>query len=186
MEQLATARPLARPDAVVPAFETPAARCYHLPPGGAAPAGTEVVMPLPDATRLAYAPRGNEGVVAVELPVDPLLRGNAFSPLHQSAITQVALLSVAAARRVDVGPESERVFVILRGLGLVFLDNGDTFRIEPGTWAFIPAGEAARLWAQGPEDLLAIALQPAGQRAERRTLAGELAKLKERRAPGAP
>lgn len=186
MESLATARPLARPDTVVPAFETPAAACYHLPPGAAAPSGCEVVVPLPDATRLAYLPRAAQASVAVEVPIDPLLRGNAFRPLHQSAATLVAALSVAAARRVDVGPESERIFLVLRGIGLLFLDNGDTFRLEPGTWAFVPAGEGARLWAQGPEDLLAVALQPAGQKVERRTLAGELAKLKARKDPAPP
>ncbi|MEA3199110.1 MAG: hypothetical protein QOE90_538, partial [Thermoplasmata archaeon] len=172
METLVTARPLPGPGS---SFETPAATCYHLAPGAAAPPGTEVVVPLPDATRLAYAPRGAGPGLAVEVPLDPRLRGNAFVPIHQSTATLAAALSVAAARRLDTGPESERVLVVLRGLGLVFAQNGDTFRVEPGSFAFAPAGEPLRVWAQGPEDLLAVVLQPVGAAVARRSLAGELA-----------
>jgi hypothetical protein len=176
VEQLAVARPLAAPDAAKPAFETPAARGFRLPPGGPVPAGCEIVATLPDATRFAYAPRAEAPAEAREVALDPLLRGNAFRPLHESATTLAAALSVAGGRRLDTGPESERVLLFLRGNALLFLDNGDTFRAEPMHWAFVPAGEPLRVWAQGPEDALALVVQPRGPPVERRTLAGELAK----------
>lgn len=174
METLATARALPGPSPQ-PAFETPAAVCYHLPAGGALPDGAEIVVQLPDATRFAYAARAAPGP-GVEVAVDPLLRGNAFKPVHASATTLAAVLSLAASRRMDMGPESERVLLVLRGRGLVSLDNGDAHRVEPMTWAFVPAGEPARLWSQGPDDVLALVVQPQGQREEKRTLAGEIAK----------
>ena len=180
LESLVTARPLAAPDAARAAFETPAAVCYHLPAGAPAPGGVEVVVPLPDATRFAYAPRSGGAGLAIEAPVDALLRGNAFRPIHQSATTLAATLSIAAGRRLDTGPQSERVLLVMRGLGLAFAQNGDTFRVEPGSFAFAPAGEPLRVWAQGPEDLLAVVLQPVGEPVARRSLAGELAKLRQK------
>jgi len=175
VETLPAARPLPPPDATAPAFGTPAALCYHLPAGGAAPQGCEIVMPLPDATRFAYASRAAPGD-GREVVVDPLLRGNAFRPLHESATTLAAALSIAGGRRLDTGPESERVILVLRGHGLLFAQNGDALRVEPGHWGFAPAGEPLRVWAQGPEDVLALVVQPKGAPAERRTLASELAK----------
>jgi hypothetical protein len=56
------------------------------------------------------------------------------------------------------------------------MENGDTHRFAPGWAGVVPPGEPARVWAQGPEDVLAVVMQPAGQREEKRTLAGELAK----------
>lgn len=140
--------------------------------------GAEVVLPLPDGRVIGYAPEGESPAAAAELAIDPFLRGNQFRVLHQSPRTLVALLSIAAGRRVDTGPESERVFVFLRGPGLVFAENGDTMRFAPGMAAVVPAGEPAKLWAQGPEDALLVVLQPAGQRVERRTLKSELEKRK--------
>ena len=182
METLAAARPFAAPDAAAPAFETPAARVFLLPPGGALPEGTEAVVLLPDATRVAYVSRAAPGA-AVEIAPDPFLRGNKFQPVHASATTLGAMLSIAAGRRLDTGPESERVLLILRGVGLVFLDNGDTMRIEPGSWAFVPGGEPARVWSQGPDDMLAVVIQPRGPPVEKRTLAGELAKRRATQGP---
>jgi mannose-6-phosphate isomerase-like protein (cupin superfamily) len=79
---------------------------------------------------------------------------------------------------METGPQSERVFVILRGTGLVFLENGDQLRFGPGDAAVVPAGEPARVWAQGPDDVLAVVLQPRGEAAPRRTLAGEIRRLR--------
>jgi quercetin dioxygenase-like cupin family protein len=137
----------------------------------------EATLFLADGTPVSYTLRAAGEPARAELKVDPMLRGNAFKPLHDSARAQAALLSVAASRRMESGPQSERAFVILRGSGLVFLENGDTMRIAPGDVAIVPAGEPARLWAQ-TDDLLVVALQPKGQDAPRRTLAGELRRLK--------
>jgi mannose-6-phosphate isomerase-like protein (cupin superfamily) len=175
VETLPTVRPLAAPDTARPALETPAAICHHLPAGGAAPDGCELVVPLPDATRFAYACRAATSETR-EVAIDPFLRGNAFRPLHESATTLAAMLSVAAGRRLDTGPESERVLLVLRGQGLLFLQNGDTLRAGTLDLVFAPAGEPLRVWSQGPDDLLALVVQPQGAPAERRTLAGELAK----------
>lgn len=133
-------------------------------------ASFEVGVPLPDGRVVGYG--AGAGVV---LSVEPL-SGNAFRPMHQSSTTLAALLSIAAGRRMETGPESERVLVFLRGNGLVFLQNGDEMRFRAGDAALLPAGEPARVWAQGPEDVLAVVLQPAGQTAVRRTLKGELEK----------
>lgn len=158
------------------AVETTHARGYLLPPAGPLPEGCDFAFGLPGALRFAYVPRTGGDAPAHEAEVDPFLRGNQFKPLHQSARTLAALLSIAAARRVETGPESERLFVFLRGTGLLFQENGDTHRFAPGWAGVVPAGEPARVWAQGPEDALLVVMQPAGQREERRTLAGELAK----------
>lgn len=142
---------------------------------GAAPPETfEVALALPDGRIVAYVARGAAGLTLAPEP----LAGNAFRPVHESDATQVALLSIAAARRLETGPESERVLVFLRGRGLVFLQNGDALPYAAGDVALLPAGEPARVWAQGPEDALALVVQPKGERAERRTLAGELARLR--------
>jgi hypothetical protein len=182
VEELPAARPFGVPDASQPAFETPASRVLLLPPGGPLPEGCEAFVPLPDATRVAYVSRAAPGS-AVEIAPDPFLRGNKFVPVHASATTLGALLSIAAGRRLDTGPDSERVLLILRGKGLVFLDNGDTMPVEAGWWAFVPGGEGARVWSQGPDDMLAVALQPRGPPVERRTLAGELAKRRAAQEP---
>lgn len=166
-----------------PAVETPHARGYLLPAAGAPPRGADVVFGLPGALRFAYVPAGEPVPAPREVELDPFLRGNAFKPIHQGPRTLAALLSIAASRRLETGPESERLLVFLRGRGLLFMENGDTLPFEPGWAGVVPPGEPARVWAQGPEDVLAVVLQPAGQRAERRTLAGELAKLKADRQP---
>jgi quercetin dioxygenase-like cupin family protein len=142
--------------------------------------GFEVGVPLPDGRVAGYG-RGAGALLAVEP-----LAGNAFRPLHASDATLAALLSIAAGRRMETGPESERVLVFLRGAGFVFLQNGDALRFAPGDAALLPAGEPARVWAQGPEDVLAVVLQPQGGRAERRTLKGELEKRRQAAARAPP
>lgn len=167
-----------QPSADAPLVESTHSRAFLLPPSAAVPTGCDVVLPLPDGPRLAYvptAPAPGEHA-AVEVAVDPFVRGNQFKPLHQSERALSALLSIAASRRLDTGPESERLFVFLRGRGLVFMENGDTHRFEPNTLALIPAGEPAGVWSQGPEDVLAVVFQPRGGRVERRTLRGEIEK----------
>lgn len=175
MDPLARVVPLAQAGLVI---ESPFARVHHLAPSTSVPPGTEVLVALPTGARVAYEPVAPGEAAQRELPVDPMMRGNSFTPLHDSPRALAAALSVAAGRRVETGPESERVLVILRGVGLVFQENGDTHRFEAGNLAFLPAGEPARLWAQGPEDVLAVALQPNVARAQRRTLAGEVARRK--------
>lgn len=157
-------------------LETAQSRSHIAAATGALPEGTDVAFALPDGRRFAYAPSAAGAGPPREVAVDPFVRGNQFRPLHQSERSLAALLSIAAGRRLETGPESERVLVFLRGHGLVFLENGDTYRFEPGTLVCVRPGEPARVWAQGPEDALAVVLQPAGVRAEKRTLAGELAK----------
>lgn len=164
----------ALPSADAPALATTHGRAYVLPASGALPPGADLVVALADGARFAYACEG--GGPAREASVDPFLRGNAFKPLHDSAHAQAALLSIAASRRLQTGPESERLFVFLRGSGMMFLENGDVHRFDAGFLGVAPAGEPAKLWAQGPEDVLALVVQPKGERAERRTLAGELAR----------
>jgi hypothetical protein len=156
--------------------ETPHARGFLVPPLGPLPEGCDLVFGLPAALRFAYVPRTPAAAPAHEAEVDPFLRGNHFRPLLQSPRTLAALLSIAAGRTLQTGPESERLLVFLRGTGLLFMENGDTHRFAPGWAGVVPPGEPARVWAQGPEDVLAVVMQPAGQREERRTLAGELAK----------
>src|SRR5207249_5635337 len=130
-------------------------------PRDAPPEGAEVLLRLSSLDVAAYVPRGGgTGAPAAEIAPDPLLRGNAFRVAHESPRTLAALVSVAAGRRMESGPESDRLFLVLRGSGLVFLQNGETLRFAPLDAIFVPAGEPARLWAQGPEDLLAVALQP--------------------------
>lgn len=151
-----------------------------LPPEGPALGGRlvvgasafEVAVPLPDGRVVGYVRGGDARRV---LAVEPLA-GNAFRPLHSSPTTLAALLSVAAGRRLEMGPESERVLVYLRGTGLVFLANGDAQKFNAGDASLLPAGEVARVWAQGPGDVLAVVVQPQGPPAERRTLKGELEK----------
>lgn len=173
MEELPRVAPF--PAGPGPIDRTPHARLHLLAPSDAPPADTDALVPLADGSRVAYVPQAPGGP-ATELKVDPFLRGNAFVKLHESPRALAALLSIAAARRMDAGAESERVFVFLRGTGLLSLENGDVHRFEPNTLAIVPAGFAARLWAQGPEDVLAVVLQPRGVAAEKRTLASEIAK----------
>lgn len=176
VETLTRTLPLPATGKGAPVVETPHARAYVLAPSESVPTDTEVIFTLPSSARFAYAPRADAAGTLHELTLDVMLRGNAFKPLHESPRALAAILSIAQSRRLETGPESERVFVFLRGSGLVFLENGDTHKYEPNTLAFVPAGEPARVWAQGPHDTLAIVLQPNVARAERRTLAGEIAK----------
>lgn len=169
----------ARPSPDAPIVASAHTRVFVVGPAAPLPAGTDAVIELPDGQRFAYAPVAAGGE-ARTLAIDPFVRGNSFKPLHESERALAAQLSIAAGRRVETGPESERLLLVLRGAGLVFVENGDALRIEPNHVALIPAGEPARVWAQGPEDMLAIVFQPRGQQAKRRTLAGEIAK---RRAP---
>lgn len=180
MDDLAAVAPLPPRPTAAPVLESPAARVYLLAPGAAPPEGTDALLPLPDGARIAYAPKEGAADAPAQLDIDPFIRGNAFHPLHASARAESALVSIAASRRMDAGPESERVFVGLRGKALLSLENGDVHKIEPNTVAFVRAGESARVWAQGPEDFLAVVFQPRHERAERRTLASEIAK---RRSP---
>lgn len=177
MDEQARTFPLPeRPSLETPCVETPHARGYLLPPAGPLPEGCDLAFGLPGALRFAYVPSAPGEAARHEVEVDPFLRGNQFRPLHQSARSLAALLSIAGGRRLETGPESERLLVFLRGSGLLFMENGDTHRFEPGHAGVVPPGEPAKIWAQGPEDVLAVVMQPAGQRQERRTLAGELAK----------
>lgn len=159
-------------------FDTPHARVTLLGVDEDAPAGVDVRVVLADGRQLAYAPTtpgADEGATVVP---DPLFGGNAFRPRHQSLRSLAAELSIAAGRRLETGPESERVLIVLRGAGLVFLENGDTHRFEPGDAVLVPAGEPARVWAQ-EEDVHAVVLQPAGAAVARRTLAGEIARRRD-------
>ena len=167
-----------RPDALVPFIETSTTRVFLLALGTPAPPGTDALVEMPDGARVAYAPRAPGGPPAA-LAIDPMLRGNQFRPLHESPRALAALLSLAASRRLDTGPESERVFLFLRGPGLLSLENGDALRFGPGSVGVVPAGEPARLWAQGPEDVLAVAFQPRAPPRPRRTLSGEIAKRRD-------
>ena len=169
-----------RPDALVPFVETTHSRAFLLAPGTQVPDGADAVLHLPDGARFVYVPRAPSAAPPATLAVDPMMRGNAFRPLHQSERALAAQLSIAAARRVDTGPESERLFLFLRGPGLISLENEEVLRFGPMTLAVVPAGEPARLWAQGPEDVLAVVFQPRGLPEVRRTLAGEIAKRRPR------
>jgi len=150
---------------------------HRVGPADRLPPHTSVCFGLPDATRFAYVAQaaGAESASdapAHELGVDAFLSGNQFRPLHDDAMMLAAQLCIAGGRRLDMGPESERVVVGLRGHGMVFTENGDTHNFRLGSIAILPAGEPARLWAQGPEDLVAIVMQPkTGAPAGRRTLA---------------
>lgn len=162
--------------------QTPHSRSLLLAPGEPAPAGYDALVVLADGRRLAYAPTLEGPDAGTEVMPDPLMRGNAFVPAHQSARSLAALLSIAVTRRLETGPESERAMVFLRGKGLVFFQNGDTLKFEAGTFVVVPPGWPAAIWSQGPEDALAVVFQPQGQQVERRTLAGEIAR---RRQPSA-
>lgn len=159
-----------------PVLETAHARAYRLAPGASLPEGTDVAFTLRDGTTFAYAPAAAAAAAPALVRVDPFLKGNHFQPLHESPRALAALISVAQQRRVEMGPESERLVVFLRGHGLVFLENGDTMKWAEGFVALLPAGIPARVWAQGPDDMLAVVLQPTGSREPRRTLASEIAK----------
>lgn len=144
------------------------------------PRECEVTLTLADGSRAAYSPVSPGDGAARELDLDLLQRGNAFHALHESPRALAAQLSIAAGRRMESGPESERMFLFLRGNGLVFLENGDTQRFEPQNATLAPAGEAIRIWAQGPEDVLAVVLQPRMPPAAKRTLASEVAARRQR------
>lgn len=157
-------------------LQTPHSRCVLLDVGEPAPPGFDLVVVLADGRRLAYEPALAGPDSGAELVPDPLLRGNAFLPVHESDRSLAAFLSIAASRRVATGPESERIVVIFRGVGMVFLENEDLLKFEPGTVLALPPGDPARVWSQGPDDVLAAVLQPKGVTAPRRTLASEIAK----------
>lgn len=170
------ARTLALPDpGAAPVVETPHARAYRVGPDAPLPPAADVEFTLADGTRFVYAPSQGEAPCA-RVQVDPFRKGNHFERLHESPRSLAALVSLAQQRRVEMGPESERLVVFLRGHGLVFLENGDTHKWAEGYVAILPAGIPARVWAQGPDDMLAVVLQPQGSQAPRRTLAGEIAK----------
>ena len=159
-------------------LESPHATLHLVRPAAPLPPGCDVAVLLPDLSRAAYVPRAPGEGARVEVAPDPFVRGNSFRPLHESPRSLAALVSVAAGRTMTSGPESERVLVFVRGSGLVFLQNGDALKFGPMDAALLPAGEPARVWAQGPEDALAVALQPRMDAEPRRTLAGEVARLK--------
>jgi quercetin dioxygenase-like cupin family protein len=173
MADAARVETLGDPPAVVAGAH---ARLHVLAPGATLPAGAACAFALADGRQVAFEPRppAAPATAPERLAIDETLRANAFRPLHESRSALAALVSVAAGRRLESGPESERALVALRGRGLVFLDNGDALRFQAGDVVLLPAGEPARLWAQGPEDVLAVALQPPAPAAERRTLASEL------------
>lgn len=107
------------------------------------------------------------------------LTGNAFVPLYESERSACALFHVEAGRRMHTGPESERTFLFLGGTGLVFLEEGTTVPIRAGDVAVLAPGYPARIWARGPEPLSGVVFQPVMERAERRSLRGELTRLKD-------
>lgn len=154
-------------------------RCLLLEPGAPAPEGFDVLVVLHDGRRLAYAPSMAGPDSGAELVPDPLLRGNAFLPVHESERCLAAFISIAAGRRVETGPESERILVVFRGVGMAFLENEDLLKFEPGTVVALPPGVPARVWSQGPDDVLAAVFQPKGVKAARRTLASEIAKRRQ-------
>lgn len=166
-------------------------------PGGAlepwaltAPAPAGVAVPG-RARALAYVAHvaAPPEAAPLRLRADPeSVRLNEFKPLFENARAAAALLSVAAGRRVDSGPEVERTFIVLAGSGLVFLQDESTLAYREGDAIVVPAGEPARLWARGPEDARLVVFQPQAPPAERRTLRGELAKrqLLQRSAPQEP
>jgi hypothetical protein len=148
---------------------------HVLAEGAALPPSCDAAFVLPGKALVAFEPLPSAPGARAMLAVDAQLRENAFRPLHASARSHAALLSLAVARRMESGPESERALVFLRGSGLVFLENGDALRFAPLSAALLPAGEPAAVWAQGPEDALAVVFQPVMPAAAKRTLAGELA-----------
>lgn len=121
------------------------------------------------------APDADEETVRVDAARP---QGNSFQVVFESTRAAGAFLSIAAGRRVDAGPESERTWIVLAGRGLVFLQNETTLPVKAGDVAVVPPGEPARLWCRGPEDLRVIALQPQAPPAERRTLLGEVRRLR--------
>ncbi|HUR70292.1 MAG TPA: hypothetical protein VM370_13690 [Candidatus Thermoplasmatota archaeon] len=174
-----------RPSPEAPLVASATSSAFLLPPGAPLPPGTDTWLHLPDGARFAYVPTPGpapEPGTDVMLTVDPFVRGNRFTPLHESPRALAALLGIAAARRVDSGPESERLFLFMRGQGLVFDQNGDSARFGPMTACLAPAGEPARLWAQGPEDVLLLVFQPRGAKVERRTLRSEIEKRRSHQA----
>lgn len=175
MEELARAIDLPKSPGTDAFGESTSARFFLVAPGAPLPDAADVAFTLPDGSRFAYAPRAPGGPAQV-VTIDPFARGNSFTPLHESERALSALLSLAASRRLDTGPESERAFLFLRGTGLVSLENNDVIRFNPNVLIVVPAGEPARVWCQGPEDALAVVMQPHGQQEDRRTLAGEIAK----------
>jgi mannose-6-phosphate isomerase-like protein (cupin superfamily) len=138
------------------------------------------------ASRLfVYSPSvdGAPGVRSLSLLPTHRLSGNAFEPLSETGTLAAALLRVEPGRGVTTGFEAERTFVILTGTGLAFLESGDAIPFRAGEALVVPAGEPVRLWARDPDPLFAVALQPQAPPAERRTLLGELRKLKEKSRP---
>ena len=168
---------------VIPASDADGARVrlVTMPaPGAEAPGMVLAYRSLTPAT----APAPPQGRVEVERAT---VTGNAFKVLFESPRAAAALLSIAGSRSVDVGPESERTWVVLAGRGLVFLQHDTTLPIKPGDVAIVPPGEPARLWARGPEDLHVLVLQPQAPPVKRRTLLTEVLRLrdKERNVSGA-
>ncbi len=144
----------------------------------AAPAGAEIIIPFPGGG-LAYVPMEPAPTDPVTVSPDVKLAGNAFLPVHESARCRAAVINLSATRSVTMGPESARIVIPVRGSGLVFLDNGDNLNVKPGVITILPAGESARAWSRGPDDLLMVVLQPGDDApAERRTLASEIARRK--------
>lgn len=137
---------------------------YEAPPAEEAPAEAGVVTPRAHAVSEA----------------NPMaLAGNAFVPLYESGASACALFHVEAGRRMHTGPESERTLLFLGGTGLIFLEEGTTVPIRAGDLAVLAPGYPARVWARGPEPLAGVVFQPQMVRAEKRTLRGELTRLKD-------
>ncbi len=157
---------------------TPHGLVRILPEGGEVPSGTDVIISVPETgVQVTFQPTKGAGGAATRLAGTYAFEGNAFEPIHESPTRLAAVVNLEASRSLTMGPESERILVALRGSGLAFLENGDAIHVKPGMVTVVPAGDPARAWARGPEDLLFIVVQPAGEApAERRTLAGEIRK----------
>lgn len=107
------------------------------------------------------------------------LDGNAFVPVADGAAFALARWSLAEGRAFTAGPESERWILVVGGDGLAFLENGDTLPIEAGDLLVAPAGHPVRVW--GRHAMQGVVVQPQGPPVARRTLAAELARLRDAR-----
>ncbi|HWG89569.1 MAG TPA: hypothetical protein VNZ52_01845, partial [Candidatus Thermoplasmatota archaeon] len=145
---------------------TLAAFLYEAPPSEEAPAEGPVALQ-------------NQRNRALHVANPRALAGNAFHPVYETPDSACGLFHIEAGRRLTTGPESERTFLITEGTGLVFLEDETTLPLRAGDVCIVQAGYSARLWARGPAALSGVVFQPQVAPTERRTLKGELTKLKD-------
>ncbi|HVL49233.1 MAG TPA: cupin domain-containing protein [Candidatus Thermoplasmatota archaeon] len=152
------------------------------PPFGFLLAGATPVTESPTVPSklFVYEPaigEGDPGLRRLSLLPTTALEGNAFVPLAETRRLAAALLRVAPGRGVTAGHESERAFLVLRGSGVAFMEDGNNLAYQPGEIVLVPAGDAVRLWARDPDPLIAVVFQPQAAPAPKRTLAGEVQRL---------